>query len=517
MPLGAEPTLPLSQKIDPKNGADVFTNLGDLIDRNRAQDKLAIIDLGSPLGPREYSYGEFDALARGTAKALVTKGLARGTRVALLGNNSAEYFATFCGIMRAGMVAVPVNFKFPRETIHYIIKNSGAKFVFCDTPRRADCPIDLPVIEISNGGLDSFIDSSPFKSITPTKNEPAMFLYTSGSTGMPKGVVLSHQSHLWVVKTRLDADDLINHVFLIAAPMFHMNALALAQLAIAAHATIVLLPEFNAAAYIDAIKRFRCTWLTAVPPMIAMILRDPSLEKSDLSSVKNIRMGSAPVSESLMSATRKAFPKAAVSNAYGTTEAGPVVFSKHPKGLVQPALSVGYPHNGVELRLTGVGAPEEGVLEIKCPALMNGYHNRPDLPQPMTEDGFNITGDVFRRNENGFHFFVGRTDEMFVSGGENIYPGDVERMLESHPDIAQACVVPIEDDIKGQKPVAFVIPRAGSEPSADAVKTYALAHAPAYQHPRFVWFLEKLPLATTNKIDRAELIRLAHKILAANG
>ncbi|MEE8439173.1 MAG: fatty acid--CoA ligase family protein, partial [Micropepsaceae bacterium] len=357
--------------------------------------------------------------------------------------------------------------------------------------------------------LDAFIDPGAFESVVPVRDEPAMFLYTSGSTGVPKGVVLSHHSHLWVVKTRLGADDLIQHVFLSAAPMFHMNALALAQLSMAAHATIVLLPEFTASAYIDAIERFSCTWLTAVPPMIAMMLREKGLANADLSSVRNIRMGSAPVSESLMSATRKAFPKALVSNAYGTTEAGPVVFSKHPDGLAQPALSVGYPHEAVELRLTGESAPDQGVLEIKCPALMNGYHNRPDLAPPMTQDGFNITGDVFHRDENGFHFFIGRTDDMFVSSGENIYPSDVERMLERHPDIAQVCVVPIEDEIKGQKPVAFVVPRAGSDLSEDAVKTFALAHAPAYQHPRFVWFLEKLPLSTTNKIDRAELMRLA--------
>ena len=104
---------------------------------------------------------------------------------------------------------------------------------------------------------------------------------------------------------------------------------------------------------------------------------------------------------------------------------------------------------------------------MKCPALMNGYHNRPDVPPPFTADGFYITGDVFRRDENGFHYFVGRTDDMFVSGGENIYPTDVERMLERHPDVAQAVVVPIDDDIKGTKPVAFVIPKAGHTPSED--------------------------------------------------
>ena len=164
-------------------------------------------------------------------------------------------------------------------------------------------------------------------------------------------------------------------------------------------------------------------------------------------------MGSAPVSASLMAALHEALPHAAVTNAYGTTEAGPVVFGPHPHGLPQPELSVGYPHPKVSLRLVdGENRDaEQGVLEMKCPALMNGYHNRPDVAPPLTADGYYITGDVFRRDADGFHYFVGRTDDMFVSGGENIYPADVERMLERHPDIAQAAVVPVDDDIKGQQ------------------------------------------------------------------
>jgi acyl-CoA synthetase (AMP-forming)/AMP-acid ligase II len=172
-------------------------------------------------------------------------------------------------------------------------------------------------------------------------------------------------------------------------------------------------------------------------------------------------------------------------------------------------MSVGYPHPKVALRLVDESGHvgDHGALEMKCPAVMLGYHNRPDLPPPITADGFYKTGDVFRRDGDGFHYFVGRTDDMFVSGGENIYPGDVERMLERHPAVAQACVVPIEDAIKGQKPVAFIILKPGAAPDAEAVKRFALAHAPAYQHPRFVWFVEKLPLSTTNKIDRAALKR----------
>jgi acyl-CoA synthetase (AMP-forming)/AMP-acid ligase II len=315
------------------------------------------------------------------------------------------------------------------------------------------------------------------------------------------------------VNARL-APGLESHRYLIAAPLYHMNALALSKLACAAHATIVLLPQFTARAYIDAIERYQATWLTAVPPMMAMMLRETDLMAStDFSSVQFIRMGSAPVSQSLMQAIHNALPKAAVTNAYGTTEAGPVVFGPHPKGLEQPEMSVGYPHPQVQLRLVDGDNrdAEQGVLEMKCPAVMNGYHNRPDVPPPITPDGFYITGDVFRRDENGFHYFVGRTDDMFVSGGENIYPADVERMLERHPAVAQAAVIPVEDDIKGQKPVAFVIPKAGQAPSEDEIKKFALANAPAYQHPRFVWFVDELPLASTNKVDRGLLRRTAEE------
>jgi acyl-CoA synthetase (AMP-forming)/AMP-acid ligase II len=491
-----------------------FTNLGDLFVRDRDPNKVAVIDLGGEQTPREYTYAQLDAMANGVARALLKRGLARGDRVAILSANRAEFLAAYFGIMRAGLVAVPVNFKFPRQTIHFIMQDAGANLVFCDLARRADCPDDLPVVTFGGAGaesFDSFLDPGPFDAIVPAPGEPAMFLYTSGSTGAPKGVVLSHQSHIWVAETRL-APGLDRHRYLIAAPLYHMNALALSLLACAAHATNVLLPQFTARAYIEAIERYRTTWLTAVPPMIAMMLREKDLlARTDLSSVEFVRMGSAPVSASLMEAIHHALPQAAVTNAYGTTEAGPVVFGPHPKGLPQPEMSVGYPHPKVALRLVDGDNRDavEGVLEMKCPAMMNGYHNRPDVRPPFTEDGFYVTGDVFRRDENGFHYFVGRTDDMFVSGGENIYPADVERMLERHPDIAQAAVVPIDDDIKGQKPVAFVIPKAGRTPSENDVKRFALANAPAYQHPRFVWFVDELPLASTNKVDRGALHRHA--------
>jgi long-chain acyl-CoA synthetase len=494
-----------------------FTNLGDLIRRDRDLDKIAIVDLGGEVA-REVSYAHLDAMANGVARALCRRGLARGDRVAILSANRAEYLAAYYGIMRAGLVAVPVSFKFPRPTVHFILRDAVARLVFCDRSRAEDCPQDISSVNFGDDGdrgFDRFLDGGAFEAVVPRAREPAMFLYTSGSTGMPKGVVLSHQSHIWVVETRL-TDDLARHRYLIAAPLYHMNALALAKLACAAHATIVLLPQFTAPAYIEAIGRYRCTWLTAVPPMIAMMLREKELiARTDLSSVEFIRMGSAPVSQSLMEAIRRALPHVSVTNAYGTTEAGPVVFGPHPRGLPQPDMSVGYPHPKVELRLVDGDDrnAQQGVLEMKCPALMNGYHNRPDVKPLFTADGFCVTGDVFRRDADGFHYFVGRSDDMFVSGGENIYPSDVERMLERHPDVAQAAVVPIDDDIKGQKPVAFVVSKPGRSPSADEIKRFALANAPAYAHPRFVWFVDELPLAATNKIDRALLHGLAQERL----
>jgi len=492
-----------------------FTNLGDLIRRERDLDKVALIDLGGEEAPREFSNRQLDAMASGVAGALVKRGLARGDRIAILSANRAEFLAAYNGILRAGFVAVPVNYRFPPATIALILRDAGAKLVFCDQPRRAHVPADLPVVAFGSNGVESFdhfLDPGPFEAVTPAPDEPAMFLYTSGSTGTPKGVVLSHQSHIWVVETRLSGQDLARHRYLIAAPLYHMNALALAQLACAAHATIVLQPQFSAPAYIEAIGRYRITWLTAVPPMIAMMLRErEQLARTDLSSIEFVRMGSAPVTQSLMQALHTALPHAAVTNAYGTTEAGPVVFGPHPDGLPQPELSVGYPHPAIELRLADGEnrAADRGVLEMKCPAVMRGYHNRPDVPSPITADGFYVTGDVFRRDVNGFHYFIGRTDDMFVSGGENIYPTDVERMLERHPDIAEAAIVPVDDEIKGQKPVAFVVPAPGRRLSEAEVKQFALANAPAYAHPRFVWIIDRLPLASTNKIDRAALKQMA--------
>jgi len=273
-----------------------FSNLGALTSTGHDLDKVAIIDLGTG-NERRFSYRDFEGQANAVARALAARGLARGERVAILSANRFEYLTAVHGIMRAGFVAVPVNFKFPPATIDYMIHDSCAKLVFCDAPRFNNAPKDLPRIRFDGEGSEfaDFLKPGPFLPVAAASGEAAMFLYTSGSTGRPKGVVLSHQSHIWVVETRMAAQDMTRHRFLIAAPLYHMNALAMSQLAHATHATAILLPQFTAQLYLKAIEDYRCTWLTAVPPMIAMMLNDKErFAATDLSSVEFLRMGWPP-------------------------------------------------------------------------------------------------------------------------------------------------------------------------------------------------------------------------------
>lgn len=488
-----------------------IVNLGCVRPLCRKNGQPALIALDDNMREVSYTAAELDALADGVAVGLLERGLRPGERVALLGVNSAAYVAAVLGIMRAGMVAVPLNQRWPDAQIDYALSDSGAQLVFCDPARLHALPASISAVSLAldaDNGLPAFLGRDSYALFQPKEHDAALMLYTSGSTGRPKGVVLSHAAHLWVVRTRLRDTPLHAERALVAAPLYHMNALALMLLLLASGATAVLLPQFTARAYIMAIGRYRCTWLTAVPPMIAMMLREQTLlEETDLSSVRAVRMGSAPVSASLLDQIRQWLPNARIINAYGTTEGGPVVFGRHPLGLPTPPLSVGYAHADVQLRLRSSDGTEgsEGVLEFKSAGLMSGYHNRPDLASPFTPDGFYVTGDVFRRDAQGFYTFVGRCDDMFVCGGENIYPGEVEKVLERHPAVQQACVVPVEDDIKGYKPIAFVVPRPGASVVESELKAFSLEHAAAYQHPRRIWLMPALPLAATNKIDRQAL------------
>ena len=415
---------------------------------------------------------------------------------------------------------MPVNLKLPATAIEHILHDAAVSLVFVDRERRPAVSVGVPVVAL-DAELDAFADPGAFWTVDPDPDEVAMILYTSGSSGLPKGVPLTHAGALWTTAHRLRATpDMEQHRLLVAAPLYHMNALWVScVVALPGRASVVMLPRFSARPYIEAIARYRCTWLTAIPTMMALVLQDAAaLAAADCSSVRRIGIGSAPLTQALVDRVKAAFPGAAVTNGWGTTESGPVAFGPHPRGVPRPDVALGYPVEGVEVRLVAGDDREadEGVLQIRTPALMPGYLNLPHkTAEVMTADGYYVTGDVMRRDADGFYAFVGRADDMFVCGGENIYPGEVETMLERHPGIRQACVVAVPDEVRGAKPVAFVVRAGGEEPSVEAVKQWALSNAPPYQHPRHVEFVSELPLAGTGKIDRKHLVERALALTAA--
>ncbi len=316
--------------------------------------------------------------------------------------------------------------------------------------------------------LDSLLDVGEFEPVDMAPDEVAMVLYTSGSTGLPKGVPLTHGGYIWATgATPEQRPGIEGQKIIIAAPLFHMNGLFSAKMVMINGGTIVLLTSFTARGYIRAIDRQRVAMVTSVPTMLALVMRETEeLAKADLSCVTTAVTGSAPSTPEFFEQMHRLFPKAETANSWGTTESGPLGFGPHPDGVAKPMGSLGYPRGNVEVKFVGgaeTGATQ-GVLHIRTPALMSGYLNRETDTKKRLIDGWYDTGDVMRRDENGFVFFVGRADDMFQCGGENVYPGEVEKLLGQHPEVAQACVVPVPDEIKYQLPVAFVVAKPGTAP-----------------------------------------------------
>jgi len=483
-------------------------NLAAILDPAAPGDRPFIIQL-SPEGDEQLrlSYGAARERIAGLARGLLKGGLKRGEAVAIVAANSADYLVLYLATMAAGLVSVCVNHKLPRATVEHIMTDSAVKLAVADAERAPLVSELVPTVAIEQ--LDTLVDPGPFTAIDMKPEEVAMILYTSGSTGLPKGVPLTHGGYIWATGATPEQRPAIEgKKLVIAAPLFHMNGLFSAKMAMVNGGTIVLMTAFTPKGFIRAIDRQRADMITSVPTMLALVMRETEeLARADLSCVTTAVTGSAPSTPEFFEQMHKLFPKAETANSWGTTESGPLGFGPHPEGKPKPPGSLGYLRKNIEVKFVG-GAetgPTEGVLHIRTPALMTGYLNREADTRKRLIDGWYDTGDVMRRDADGFVFFVGRADDMFQCGGENVYPGEVEKLLGRHPDVAQVCVVPVPDEVKYQLPVAFVVPKPGATPSEDALRRYALDNGPAYAHPRAVWFVGELPLAGTNKIDRKAL------------
>jgi long-chain acyl-CoA synthetase len=282
--------------------------------------------------------------------------------------------------------------------------------------------------------------------------------------------------------------------------------------------SFTILRQFERRDVLEAIGRHGVTYTSGTPSMYSLLLADPEIDRFDVSSIQLLQCGSAPVPEELMTRIKDRF-KCDVVETYGLTEAGANVLT--PRWGIKKLGSTGLPVPDVEIKLTApddigreCGPGETGELWSRSPANALGYLNEPQLTaERFWPDGWMRTGDLMRRDEQGYCYFSGRTDDMINVGGENVYPKEVETVVLSHPAVADVAVVPAVHPVKGQAPVAFVVLKAGATATEDAIKRHSLENGPAYAHPRRVFFVDALPMSSTNKLDRSALKTRASELL----
>lgn len=501
--------------------SEAVRNLGCLGSNFRDSGHLAIIDLHDPQRPREIDYLAYHAACDAVARGLLRRGLRPGDRVGVFCSNRAEFLEVFYGAMRAGVIPVMMGILQPAHTVAWIVQDSDIKLVFCEQALRAKLPQDTPVVVIDSAGadgLDAFMDRGPFEPFQPDAQSIAFVAYTSGSTGQPKGVLLSHRAHSWVAQMiSSDRDFCPADRMIVAAPLYHKHGMNSIKCVLYGGSTVVLMPKFNARAYIEAINTYHVTVVSGVPTMYAMMLQQRDLLAGrDYSFVRLATLGGAPASDELIDQVAELMPNAKINLIFGITETSAALFGRHPDNAPRPRHSIGWPIAGNELRLVGGDTPDFGTLLVRGPGMMSGYQNNPEqMAKRVDAEGWYNTGDILRRDEVGWYYFVGRSDDMFTSSGHNIYPAEVELMLERHADIDQAIVVPAPDKIKHAVPYAFLVKRKGSALSEDDVKRHALENAAPHQHPRKVIFVEALPMNTVGKIDRRTLEAEARRISEA--
>src|SRR5213594_3966236 len=357
-------------------------NLGLLFAERAKSSRTAITDLPSTEQPRPVSFRELDAACDACARGLVRSGLRPGDRLGILSLNRVEFVVVLLGAMRAGVVPVPINVKLSADTVSYILSDSSACLVFAEPESKRLVPSGERVVELGgsgSNGFEAFHDNGPFHAFEPDPDSVAIQCYTSGSTGRPKGVLLSHYGQNWsrrvLAHTRGTTE---RDVILVAAPLYHKNALNAIKQGLTAGATLRLLRQFSVERYIEAIGHQRCTVVSGVPTMIAMVLaRKDLLKKVDTSSVRTVMMGSAASSPQLLDEIKTYFPNAEPLVVYGVTEGGPVPLGPDPNGKRLPLGSIGVPYPGTEANLVGGSNPNEGELVVKNPGLLLGYHNLP--------------------------------------------------------------------------------------------------------------------------------------------
>lgn len=471
------------------------------------------------------TFTEFDERCSRVANGLLALGLRAGDRAAFLFSNDFRFLECMFGCMRIRAIAVPLNAKLADEAIGYVLADSGAsvlivgkEFAAKAEMLRAAAP-GIRSIILDRNPASSYVDydefllqSSPKLERRPTAfDDVCMLPYTSGSTGKPKGVLLTHGGQIWNadVMRKAGMQDSSERA-LIAVPLFHKNAMMTVKTFLIAGASLAILPGFDPKEVILAIEKWRITFLSGVPAMYKRILNERELLAThNVSSIRYAMCGSAEVPEELLEEFRRVF-HAPISEGYGLTEGGPVPLVNTRWGIKKRG-SCGLEFPGSDVKLvaddgvTAVGINEPGELIVRNPGLAKGYWNLPELTAEKFRNGWLHTGDLMRRDQDGFHFFLGRKDDVINVAGEKVHPKEVEDLLLRHPKIRDACVVPARHELKGAVPVAFVCQQSPGAATEEEIKAFCLKHGAAFSHPRRVIFLDALPLGSTGKIDRNNL------------
>ena len=482
-------------------------------------DRVAMFDLShDPV--RKVTYAEIDERLDRVASLLTARGLVPGDRVAICVGNRFEFVEIMYGMMRAGIVPVPLNTKLSAEIIRYTLTDSGCRgaVVEPDSNRFMLDVVDELGLEaryaldnVPSGWNDYETElmaaSAEFDPPHLAPGHLSFLPYTSGSTGKPKGVALTHEGQLWWVRAVQKYWPSTPQTRVLAAmPLYHKNAMAGAiKTMLHVGGSVVLLPNFEPKRFIRTLSEYQCTRSGGVPAAFSMMLRHRDLIDSlDFSHLETLVIGSAPVTKELADQIEAAFG-VTVGESYGLTEGGPVMIGPPLDGRPVPHGSCGVAWPEGDVKLVGDDGKDHesyGELWVRNPGVTPGYYNLPEVNAQRLRDGWLRTGDVFFLDQDGFFYFKGRTDDMFNSGGENIYPKEVENLLLSHPDVVDACVVPVLHAIKGEVPVALVMVTGDAKVSEDDLKTYCLDNGPPYAHPRKVDFTEQIPLNGAGKNDR---------------
>ncbi|MGH7321472.1 MAG: AMP-binding protein [Candidatus Rokuibacteriota bacterium] len=476
-------------------------------------------------GDAVLTFADLDARSNRAANALGGLGVGAGDRVALMFTNESRFLETLFGAMRLGAVAVPLNTRMGDEALRYVVEDAEARVLVAGAGMadraRALAPqvnglkhlvVDGPTADRAVAYEPLLAAASPALPRRQTDpDEICMQPYTSGSTGKPKGVLLSHGGQLWnadILRKAMLCDD--TERALIAVPLYHKNAMAGAvKPFLLAGGSLVILSDFDPLEVIRAIDRYQVTYLTGVPAMYRMILAEKeALARHDVSSVRYALCGSAEVPDELLAEFRRVFG-APIAESYGLTEGGPVPIVNTRWGLKRRG-SCGMEFPGCDVKLVdeaGHSVPpgEVGELVTRNPGLAKGYWKLPEVTARKFRDGWLWTGDLMRRDADGYYYFVGRKDDMINVAGENVYPKEVEDILLRHPNLRDACVVPAPHEVKGEVPVAFVVEREKGRTTEKQIKRFFLERGAPYAHPRRVFVLDALPLGGTGKVDRVTL------------